>query len=111
MRIDQLLQELDVPAPQSQNPIQFYQLKNTKAADVLATISGLLAEGGTETLQKPETMAIGKPNASTALASVISTAATPQQQPAASTVGGGALARPPTRLSRASRHRSRCRAA
>jgi general secretion pathway protein D len=44
-RIEDLIQELDVPAPQSQNPMQFYKLKNTKAADVLGTISGLLGEG------------------------------------------------------------------
>ncbi|HEX4796575.1 MAG TPA: secretin N-terminal domain-containing protein [Humisphaera sp.] len=43
-RITQLLGELDAPAPESESPIQFYRLKNTKAADVLATISGLLGE-------------------------------------------------------------------
>ena len=52
-RIEELLRELDVPAPQSQNPIQFYKLKNTKAADVLGTISGLLGESGGDTTAVP----------------------------------------------------------
>ncbi len=44
-RMDDLLKELDVPAADGgQSPIHFYKLKNTKAADVLATISGLLGE-------------------------------------------------------------------
>lgn len=47
-RIDDLLTELDVPTPQTQNPIQFYKLKNTKAADVLSTISGLLGDTSPE---------------------------------------------------------------
>ena len=38
-RIADLLKELDVPAPESASPIQFYKLKNTKAADLLSTIS------------------------------------------------------------------------
>ncbi len=43
-RIAGLVRELDVPAPTSANPIQFYKLKNTKAADLLGTISGLLGD-------------------------------------------------------------------
>jgi general secretion pathway protein D len=43
-QIEQVLPQVDSAAPESQNPIQFYKLKNTKAADVLATISGLLGE-------------------------------------------------------------------
>jgi general secretion pathway protein D len=43
-QIEQVLPQVDTAAPESQNPIQFYKLKNTKAADVLATISGLLGE-------------------------------------------------------------------
>ena len=45
-RIAQLVRDLDVPAPQSSNPIQFYKLRNTKAADLLSTINGLLGETG-----------------------------------------------------------------
>jgi type II secretory pathway component GspD/PulD (secretin) len=41
-RITTLLKELDVPATAEQSPIRFYKLKNTKAADVLATIGSLL---------------------------------------------------------------------
>jgi type II secretory pathway component GspD/PulD (secretin) len=79
-RIEQLLQELDVPAPQSQNPIQFYQLKNTKAVDVLGTISGLLGESGTEAVQQPETAPIaGRSNEPTAAG-----AATPAPSPLSS---------------------------
>ena len=44
-KVARLIQDLDVPTPQSANPIQFYKLKNTKAADVLSTISGLLGDG------------------------------------------------------------------
>jgi general secretion pathway protein D len=43
-RIVDLLKELDVPAPESASPIQFYKLKNTKAADLLSTINDLLGE-------------------------------------------------------------------
>lgn len=43
-RIDELLKELDVPAAQTENPIQFYKLKNTKASDVLSTIGDLLGQ-------------------------------------------------------------------
>jgi len=59
-QIEQVLPQVDTAAPESQNPIQFYKLKNTKAADVLATISGLVGESpstepgaatGTETTQ------------------------------------------------------------
>jgi general secretion pathway protein D len=39
------VKELDVPVTAEQSPIRFYKLKNTKATDVLATISGLVGEG------------------------------------------------------------------
>src|SRR5205823_3417907 len=45
-QLESLLRELDVPSAAEQNPIQFYKLKNTKAADVLATIGGLMGESG-----------------------------------------------------------------
>jgi general secretion pathway protein D len=47
-RLDEMVKELDVPSTREQSPIQFYKLKNTKAADVLGTISGLLGEAGGE---------------------------------------------------------------
>jgi type II secretory pathway component GspD/PulD (secretin) len=47
-RLDDMLKELDVPISEAQNPIQFYKLKNTKASDVLGTISGLLGDAGPE---------------------------------------------------------------
>jgi type II secretory pathway component GspD/PulD (secretin) len=48
-RIDELIKGLDLPAMEAaSNPIQFYKLKNTKASDILATITGLLAEPGSE---------------------------------------------------------------
>ncbi|HSU66060.1 MAG TPA: secretin N-terminal domain-containing protein, partial [Tepidisphaeraceae bacterium] len=50
-RIDELLKELDVPVTESDNPMQFYKLKNTKAADVLATIGGLVGESTNTTGQ------------------------------------------------------------
>jgi len=59
-RITQLLGELDAPAPESESPIQFYRLKNTKAADVLATISGLL---GDESSASGDTNSEGSPTA------------------------------------------------
>lgn len=40
-RVEALVKDLDNAAPEAQSPIRFYKLKNTKAADVLATISGL----------------------------------------------------------------------
>jgi general secretion pathway protein D len=47
-QIEQVLPQVDTAAPESQNPIQFYKLKNTKAADVLATIGGLVGESSGE---------------------------------------------------------------
>ena len=47
-QLESLLRELDVPSAGQQNPIQFYKLKNTKAADVLATVGGLMGETGLE---------------------------------------------------------------
>jgi general secretion pathway protein D len=43
-RIESLVKELDQPVAEGQSPIRFYKLKNTKAADVLATISSLMGE-------------------------------------------------------------------
>jgi type II secretory pathway component GspD/PulD (secretin) len=43
-RIASLVKELDQAVAEGQSPIQFYKLKNTKAADVLATISSLMGE-------------------------------------------------------------------
>src|SRR5262249_16727110 len=52
-RMDTLIKELDVPTSSEQSPIRFYKLKNTKAADVLATITGLQGDNGLEPF-KPE---------------------------------------------------------
>ena len=49
--IAQMIAQMDTPMAQAQNPMQFYKLKNTKAQDVLSTISGLLAEAGTATVR------------------------------------------------------------
>jgi general secretion pathway protein D len=43
-KIDALLKELDQPVAEGQSPIRFYKLKNTAAADVLATISSLMGD-------------------------------------------------------------------
>ena len=43
-RIASLVKELDQPVAEGQSPIRFYKLKNTKAVDVLATISSLMGE-------------------------------------------------------------------
>ena len=45
-RVDQMVKELDVPEEAASSPIQFYKLRNTKAADVLATIGSLLGDTG-----------------------------------------------------------------
>lgn len=47
-QIAELLPQVDAALPESQNPIRFYKLRNTKAADVLATIAGLLGESDNE---------------------------------------------------------------
>ena len=52
-QIAELLKELDVPAPESASPIQFYKLKNTKAADLLGTINDLLGEGNSTPSNPP----------------------------------------------------------
>lgn len=46
-RLATLIEQLDVPMPAASNPIQFYKLKNSKAADLLATINGLLGDAPT----------------------------------------------------------------
>lgn len=43
-KIEALLKDLDQPITEGQSPIKFYKLKNTQAADVLATISSLMGE-------------------------------------------------------------------
>jgi general secretion pathway protein D len=48
-RIEAMTKELDVVAPESQSPIRFYKLKNTKATDVLSTIDGLYGKNSTAT--------------------------------------------------------------
>lgn len=58
-RIAELLTELDVPAAAEQSPIRFYKLKNSKAADVLATIAGLQGEAGLESFHAEEPPAEG----------------------------------------------------
>lgn len=45
-RLEAMTKELDIAVPESQSPIRFYKLKNTKAADVLSTISGLYGQSG-----------------------------------------------------------------
>lgn len=50
-QLDEMLRQLDAPLPQAQNPMQFYKLKNTKAAELLSTISGLLSDQGTQSLK------------------------------------------------------------
>ena len=47
-QISALAPQIDTALPESQAPIQFYKLRNTKAADVLATINGLVGESGNE---------------------------------------------------------------
>ena len=43
-KIEALVKDLDQPVAEGQSPIKFYKLKNTKAADVLSTISSLMGE-------------------------------------------------------------------
>jgi general secretion pathway protein D len=50
-RLDALIKELDQPVTAEQSPIRFYKLKNTKAADVLATIQSLTGERPAETVR------------------------------------------------------------
>jgi general secretion pathway protein D len=45
-QVADLVRQLDVPVAAAQSPVRFYKLKNTKAADVLATVGGLLADAG-----------------------------------------------------------------
>jgi general secretion pathway protein D len=67
-RIGSLVKELDVAVPETQSPIRFYKLKNTKAADVLATIAGLYppsgeGQAGAGNLQFDETTGEMRPTA------------------------------------------------
>lgn len=43
-QIASVIRELDVPISEVQSPVRFYKLKNTKAADVLATLQSLYGE-------------------------------------------------------------------
>jgi len=43
-RLDELVKQLDVQTAEGQSPIHFYKLRNTKASDVLSTISSLLGQ-------------------------------------------------------------------
>ena len=52
-RLDALIEQLDQPVTAEESPIRFYKLKNTAAADVLATIEGLTRETGVEEI-RPE---------------------------------------------------------
>jgi len=45
-RLDALIEQLDQPVTAEASPIRFYKLKNTAAADVLATIEGLTRDVG-----------------------------------------------------------------
>jgi general secretion pathway protein D len=47
-RLDALIEQLDRPVTAEESPIRFYKLKNTAAADVLATIEGLTGDEGLE---------------------------------------------------------------
>src|SRR5688500_19139875 len=47
-RLDTLIEQLDRPVTAEESPIRFYKLKNTAAADVLATIEGLTGDAGLE---------------------------------------------------------------
>src|SRR5687768_7076075 len=47
-RLDALIEQLDRPVTAEESPIRFYKLKNTAAADVLATIEGLTGDAGLE---------------------------------------------------------------
>ena len=82
-RIADLLRELDVPAPASANPIQFYKLKNTKAADLLATINGLVGDTAAATPAEPAT-----PDRTTAAVPTASNAPLASSAAAATPAGG-----------------------
>jgi len=44
-----LIQSLDIPIPESQNPVKFYKLMHRSAEDVLATLKNIQGEDGLET--------------------------------------------------------------
>ncbi len=86
-RIAGLVRELDVPAPTSANPIQFYKLKNTKAADLLGTISGLLGDA----TANGTTPAAGGPAATATAAAAVPPAAAPGLFGQAGNAGAGPI--------------------
>src|SRR5688500_20194191 len=53
-RLDTLIEQLDRPVTAEESPLRFYKLKNTAAADVLATIEGLTGDAGLEELRPDE---------------------------------------------------------
>jgi type II secretory pathway component GspD/PulD (secretin) len=44
-----MIQSLDIPIPESQNPVKFYKLMHRAAEDVLATLKAIQGEDGLET--------------------------------------------------------------
>ncbi len=51
--IKSLIQSLDIPIPESQNPVKFYKLFHRSAEDVLATLKNIQGEDGLETTTLP----------------------------------------------------------
>ena len=60
--IADLVKQLDVPVPQEASPIQFYKLKNSKAADLLSTIGGLFGDSGSGSTSQPSSTVAGYNN-------------------------------------------------
>ncbi|QOV90980.1 secretin N-terminal domain-containing protein [Humisphaera borealis] len=52
-QVAEVVKEIDIPVIASQSPVRFYKLKNAKAADVLSTISGLLADADSNATVEP----------------------------------------------------------
>ncbi|MFG0250095.1 MAG: secretin N-terminal domain-containing protein [Phycisphaeraceae bacterium JB051] len=51
--IKTVIQSLDIPIPESQNPVKFYKLFHRSAEDVLATLKNIQGEDGLETTRLP----------------------------------------------------------
>ena len=51
--IKAVIQSLDIPIPESQNPVKFYKLFHRSAEDVLATLKNIQGEDGLETTSLP----------------------------------------------------------
>lgn len=75
-QLEGLVKELDVYVPETESPIRFYKLKNTKASDVLATISGLYGQSEGQTGQLQFDSTTGEP---------VPTTTTPGTTPGAAT--------------------------